>query len=173
MRCEQRPTSSSSSPRHPPRFAQCADGSGAQRDLVVAGGGHLLQAELVRRHESHTRRRPPDPGGARRRRRPTRISSRERPRAASCPGELVAGSAPMLPEELAAGSSPTPLRIAPGAHPPTRDPSTPRRPPQRESSWSLQPRTNRGRRVLLGNEVLDFLPLSSINRVPHQQKCNK
>jgi hypothetical protein len=39
--------------------------------------------------------------------------------------------------------------------------------PQRETSWSPQPRTNRGRRVLLGNEVLDFLLLSSINKVAH------
>jgi hypothetical protein len=97
--------------------------------------------------------------------------------AVAAPPESPRGSAraPLL----APGSSSPAARLCsqrsspPGAHPPTRDPSTPRRPPQRESSWSLQPRTNRGRRVLLGNEVLDFLPLSSINRVPHQQKCNK
>jgi hypothetical protein len=39
--------------------------AGARRDLVLANGDHLLQAELARHREGSGRRRPPAPGGAR------------------------------------------------------------------------------------------------------------
>jgi hypothetical protein len=90
------------SPRRPPRFVQCADRSGARRDLVVAGGGNLLQE--------------PDPGGALRRRpRPDLVKVAPVVRTASRLGELVAGSAPLIPGGARRREHANPLCVAAGS----------------------------------------------------------